>query len=391
MTRLLILVLLLLPNMVFALDNNLSIGKKLELHSKILGETRTIHIHLPDNYNNGETKYPVLYLTDGPGHFKHTVGTMDFLAENGRMPQMIIVGIANTQRTRDLTPKILISDDKRFANGGGADNFVLFFEQELIPFVEQNFRTQPFRIFSGHSFGGLFAIHTFFTKPELFNAYIAVSPSLWWDEMRLVNDAKTFFKGTKSMDRTLFITMANEGERMTEPYNAFITHAKNSTIENLTLAHKEFDDEDHSSTVLRSQYFGLKSIWNGWHLSYDKYAEGLKTVKQHYANISQKFGYDVQVPEAVINNVGYRALMNEKIAEAIETFAYNVKQYPNSANVYDSLGEAQEVNGDLDKALKNYTKAVELADDNNRNKALFEKNRKRLLELTAQKTNSIGE
>ncbi|WP_286232699.1 alpha/beta hydrolase-fold protein [Thalassotalea sediminis] len=386
MKRLILLVLLSIPNLAVAIDNNISIGHTIKIESEILKEQRRIQIHLPDAYLTSKNNFPVLYLTDGPEHFNHTVGTMNFLAENGRMPQMIIVGVANTDRARDLTPKILISKDERFQNGGGADNFLNFFEQELIPYIEKNYRTQPYRIFSGHSFGGLFAINAFLTKPHLFNAYIAVSPSLWWDEQRLVDDAKKFFTQTRSLERTLFVTMADEGDRMTVPYNNFLNVAKENNIDGLIFAHKEFDDEDHGSTVLRSQYFGLKQAWDGWLMPREAFTQGLSAVQAHYKNISSKFGFDVKVPEGIINNLGYIALGNEKLEEALEIFAYNVKMYPNSANVYDSLAEAQENVGQLNKAYKNYSKALKMAAPNNRNIALFEQNKARVAKRLASES-----
>ncbi|NQZ20595.1 MAG: hypothetical protein HRT53_00940 [Colwellia sp.] len=391
MKRLFILILLSIPNIAAALDSNISIGKTIEIESKTLNEKRIIQVHLPDAYRNGETRFPVLYLTDGPGHFSHTVGTMNFLANNGRIPQMIIVGVANTDRTRDLTPKILVSKDLRFQNGGGADNFLNFFEQELIPYIEKNYRTQPYRVFSGHSFGGLFALNAFLTKPEVFNAYISVSPSLWWDDQRLINDAKVFFNKTASLDRTLFVTMAAESDRMLGPYNEFVNMAKESKVKGLIFANKEFDDEDHGSTVLRSQYFGLKQVWDGWNMPRDTFSQGLSAVQAHYKKIAKKFGFDVQVPEGIINNLGYNALGDEKLAKAIEVFAYNVKMYPNSANVYDSLADAQEASGALNKAYKNYAKALELAESNDANKAMFEKNKERVAKLLTVKNKIAGE
>lgn len=381
MKKLFIFILLSLPNLVFAFNNNITIGKTVEIESKVLNEKRKIQIHLPNAYRNGESRFPVLYLTDGPGHFSHTVGTMNFLANNGRIPQMIIVGVGNTDRTRDLTPKLLISKDERFQNGGGADKFLHFFEQELIPHIEKNYRTQPYRVFSGHSFGGLFAINALMTKPEVFNAYIAVSPSLWWDDQRLIKDAEVFFNKTKAVDRTLFVTMAAEGERMLAPYNQFVNLAKKSKTKGLSFANKEFDDEDHGSTVLRSQYFALKQVWDGWNMSHETFDQGLSAVQAHYKKVAMQFGFDVQVPEGLINNLGYIALGDKQLDKAIEAFAYNVKIYPKSANVYDSLADAQEASGALKSAYENYAKAYELAEPSNGNKALFAKNKQRVAKL----------
>jgi tetratricopeptide (TPR) repeat protein len=185
--------------------------------------------------------------------------------------------------------------------------------------------------------------------------------------------------------------MAAGGERMLAPYNQFVDVAKESKVKGLKFGNKEFDDEDHGSTVLRSQYFALKQVWDGWNMPRETFGQGLIGVQAHYNKISKKFGFDVQVPEGIINNLGYSALGDKKLDKAIEILAYNVKMYPKSANVYDSLADAQEASGSLNKAYKNYTKAFKLAEASNPNKALFAKNKERVAKLLAEKTKVAGE
>src|SRR3712207_3662198 len=119
------------------------------------------------------------------------------------MPEMIVVGISNTDRTRDLTPtrvaRLPDNPNAGFPTSGGADKFLKFIETELIPMVESKYRTQPYRALAGHSLGGLFAVHTLVTKPELFNSYIAVSPSLQWDNYEEIDRVKEFFKTRKEL------------------------------------------------------------------------------------------------------------------------------------------------------------------------------------------------
>ena len=157
-----------------------------QLESKVLAETRTILVRTPASYAGGARAYPVLYMTDGDRQIGHTAAVVDFLAREGRMPEVIIVGINNTDRTRDLTPTKVETMGGGFATptSGGGDRFLDFISTEVIPYVEKNYRTQPYRVFAGHSFGGLFAMHTFFTRPALFNGVIAVSPSLTWDDLK---------------------------------------------------------------------------------------------------------------------------------------------------------------------------------------------------------------
>ena len=193
--------------------------KRLSLKSAVLGEERIVLVRTPDDYERSGQQYPVLYLTDGDRQMSHTISTVEFLARNGRIPELIIVGIINTDRTRDLTPtngtlKAPGGQPQRFPTAGGADKFLKFIETELIPSIEADYRTQPYRVFAGHSFGGLFALHTMMTRPEVFNAYIAVSPTFPWDDGLPQREAEAFCKDRKESNRTLFFTVGNEGEEM---------------------------------------------------------------------------------------------------------------------------------------------------------------------------------
>src|SRR5215470_10738502 len=123
--------------------------KRFVMKSDVLGEERVILVRTPVGYETNKLSYPVLYMTDGDAHMDHTSSTIAFLSRNGRIPDLIVVGITNTDRTRDLTP--VKSTDKRFPGGGGADNFLKFFETELIPHIEKEYRVQPYRILAGHS------------------------------------------------------------------------------------------------------------------------------------------------------------------------------------------------------------------------------------------------
>ncbi|MBD0325483.1 MAG: alpha/beta hydrolase, partial [Pyrinomonadaceae bacterium] len=174
---------------------------RLTVKSAVLGEERAILVRTPPGYERDGQRYPVLYMTDGDAHMLHTTGTVSFLARNNRMPEMIVVGIPNTDRTRDLSPTHVAqapgNPNARFPTSGGADKFLKFIETELIPHIESKYRTQPFRALAGHSLGGLFALHAMISRPELFNAYISVSPALQWDNFVLIDRAKEFFKNRK--------------------------------------------------------------------------------------------------------------------------------------------------------------------------------------------------
>ena len=345
--------------------------KKMTVHSNILNEDRVVWVRTPRSYDHGNAAFPVLYITDGPGHINEIGSTIDFLVNNNRMPPLIVVGIANTDRTRDLTPthwneKDADGKDPNPTSGGG-DHFIDFIQKELMPEVEKHYRTSHYRIFAGHSLGGLTAIHILITRPELFQAYIAVSPSLQWDDQHTLHQAQQFFAAQTELNETLFFSLGNEGNTPNPMGDGFEQLQKTLTEhapKGFRWDSARYRDEDHGSTVLRAHYAGLRTIFADWQMPADPNdgmpVGGISGVEQHYRDLSQRYGYAIPIPENILNNLGYRYLAMKKFDEAIAVFQKNVSLYPGSANVYDSIGEAYETAGKFDLAKENFKKAVEV-------------------------------
>jgi uncharacterized protein len=356
---------------------------RLTIKSAVLGEERVVLVRTPAGYETGDQRYPVLYMTDAPDHLGHAASSIEFLASarNGRMPQMIVVAIVNTDRTRDLTPTKASMDPagKQPPVGGGADNFLKFIETELIPLVEKTYRTQPYRVFAGHSFGGLLVMHAFATKNELFNAYLASSPSLDWDKEIAIQKTREFLEGRKELNRTLFMCLSNEKGGMRSSFDKAKELLAHQQIKGFVWDSMLMEDEDHGSVVLRSYYSGLKKIFEGWNPTQETRAAGVAALEEHFKKLSAKYGYTILVPEFMINEAGYQLLRDGKNDAAIAVFKTNVERYPNSANVYDSLAEAYEKTGKLDLAKPNCERAVQLAIKNHDvNLALFRTNLERV-------------
>ena len=350
----------------------ITIGETIQIQSKVMGEERTILVSTPPGYERGSRHFPVLYMTDGGAHLTHTRGTVDFLADNGLIPQMIIVGVNNTDRTRDLTPThaVITNEDgteRDFPTSGGASKFLDFFSDELFPWVDENYRTMPYRVFSGHSFGGLFALNVFFTRPDMFPAVLAVSPSLRWDEELPLRQARLFFADRSEVEATLFVAMGNEEEGAPRPnrLDRFEKALEEAEAEGFEWEVRRLPDETHGSVVLRAQYWGLQKVFEAWSPPRDpetgQFTGGIDGLKAHYAGLSSRYGFTVIPAELGVNAIGYQALGNDDSEGAIKIFRYNVELYPDSANVYDSLGEALEKAGQLDDALANYITAVKTA------------------------------
>ena len=123
------------------------IGEKFQIESKALAETRTYVVHTPDYYNNGKDAYPVLVLQDAENNFAYTCDAVHLLSANGRIPAMIVVGINNdADRTRDMTPtkpKAGFGGTPWTGPAGGANKFLSFIADELLPTIDHNYRTRP--------------------------------------------------------------------------------------------------------------------------------------------------------------------------------------------------------------------------------------------------------
>jgi uncharacterized protein len=353
---------------------------KLTIKSKVLGEDRVILVRTPEGYATNKRAYPVFYMTDGDAHMAHTSSTIEFLARNGRMSELIVVGITNTDRTRDLTPAKAVGPDAgQSPTAGGADNFLKFIETELIPEIEKNFRVQPYRVLAGHSLGGLFTIHALISRPELFNAYVAVSPSLQWSAEATLKRAEEFFKTRSELRATLFTSLGDEPGDIGKSFELFQALLNKTKIKGFEWEAQQMKDEDHGSVVLRSHYLGLRKVYSGWQMPRNPatgaVAGGLKAADEHYKWLSEKFGYAIPTPEALINQIGYQFLFGSNAEEAIATLKTNVERYPESANVYDSLAEAYERGGRFDLATPLYEKAQALGKQNNDpNAALYAAN-----------------
>jgi len=188
-----------------------------EIQSKALAEKRTLNIYLPEGYNqNGTTKYPVVYLLDGSADedFIHIVGLYQFNSFPwiNRVPKSIVVGIASVDRRRDFTYPTTIEKDKaKYPTTGKSAQFISFLEKELQPYIEKNYRANASKTIIGQSLGGLLATEILLTKPSLFNKYIIVSPSLWWDNGSLLNKSVKPLTGDFKPALDVYIGVGKEG------------------------------------------------------------------------------------------------------------------------------------------------------------------------------------
>lgn len=193
-----------------------------EIQSKELGEKRILNIYLPEGYKAEEaTKYPVIYLLDGSADedFIHIAGLVQFNSFEwiNQVPKSIVVGIATIDRRRDFTfPTTIEKDKKRFPTSGHSDRFIAFIEKELQPFIDKKYKTTTSKTIIGQSLGGLLETEILLKKPNLFNKYVIVSPSIWWDNGSILNLDSPVFQENFGQQTEIYIAVGKEGLTPTE-------------------------------------------------------------------------------------------------------------------------------------------------------------------------------
>lgn len=235
----------------------LGLGKQHMLKSDVLQEDRPIIISLPVGYSESQANYPVIYVLDGLGNIKHTVGTIELLTESGLIPPLIVVGIESLDRSRDLTPSNAGQNvyggtgDAGIPQSGGAPKFLSFLSSELIPYIEANYRTHPYRILEGHSFGGLFGVFALMDSPEVFDAFIIEAPALWWNKEEMTEKAKEFFKSNATLNKAVYFGIGGgDGWGMRQELIRYVDVVKQNKPKNFRWLHEEVGDEDHDASRL---------------------------------------------------------------------------------------------------------------------------------------------
>lgn len=345
-----------------------TIGKVDSIWSATLKENRPYLVYTPPSYDDTTStpqKYPVLYLLDGDAHFHSVTGLLQILGSgvNGTfvLPPMIVVAIPNTDRTRDLTPThVETSFDGKpqpfLKTSGGMPNFFTFLKSELIPRIEAGYRTSGYRIFVGHSLGGITTLNALYTIPETFNAYVAIDPSLWYDNKLLLRKAKSYFTTANLKGKALFVGQANTINPDDTTSNAHfesivqfngIMEAFNQT--GIRYGYKYYPNDSHGSVPMIAEYDALRFIFDGYPLDLGRVLATPSLLTEHFRAVSAKLGSTFAPSEGMIAQLGQFA-MTQDTTKAIEFFQIGIDLYPNSYWAYDRMGNAWMAKGDQKKA-----------------------------------------
>lgn len=245
-----------------------------ELHSEVLSETRTLNIYMPDGYGQSDTvAYPVIYLLDGGSDedFIHIVGLVQFntFPWIARIPNSIVVGIVNTDRKRDFTyPTTLEADKKRYPTTGHSDTFIAFIEKELQPYIDNKYRTNGARTLIGQSLGGLLATEILLKHPTLFDKYIIISPSLWWDNGSLLDLSSDILNESFTTKTDIYIGVGKEGltpgdipRVMEVDANLLAEKIRNTKSKHVDVHFDYLPQEDHATILHQAVYNAFRLLY----------------------------------------------------------------------------------------------------------------------------------
>lgn len=348
------------------------------INSVALSEPRSIWVHLPENYNATNQTYPVLYLLDGEGHFKYVSQLTDYLSgyDRNRMPPVIVVAIVNINRTRDFTPVHSLifngkADSMRMGATGGGAKFLQFIQNELVPYIDKNYRTQPYRILAAHSLGGLFGLYAKEASPDLFGSTILMSPAIYGGNSVVLDNFKPFLKNHPASKDKFFISIGNEN---TDGVDSLVRQLKTFAPTTIDWKFTKYEEENHFSVTYKTMFDALKFIYKNWFSdNYDTTKLSWKDIQARFDQLSAEFGYNIKPSEDFVNAQGYKQLRSGNTDAAIEIFKQNVKNHPDSWNVYDSMGEAYMAKGEKVLAIQCYEKSIALNPHNDDGKEMLKK------------------
>ncbi|MDP2722934.1 MAG: alpha/beta hydrolase-fold protein [Bacteroidales bacterium] len=368
------------------------VGMMDSLYSQILNESRKIYIQLPPSYTPDKNqKYPVVLILDGEIFLPTLVDVHNYYS-GGFMPEMVLVGISNDKkRIRDLTTSTITTNYGMPFNdeNGKAENFSNFIEKELIPYIENKYPVTNYRTLIGHSYGGLFTIYSLLKHPHLFANYLAIDPSLDWDNQKLLKEAEEVVATQKFENKSLFMSLSGQLnmqdpkvtiDNVMQDTTEFTLFARSNIVfsdvvrqnakNGLSFEWKFYPRDLHGTIPFPSIMDGLISLfeWYQWENTYKFNSpetpkeELLSIIKYREKKLKDHFGYaEPPYPEEILNMSGYMNMDMQQLEKAKMYFELAIEYYPESANAFDSMADYYERKGDFTNAIKHVNKAFEIS------------------------------
>jgi len=326
-----------------------------KIASMNVGETREFWVSLPDGYSESGEKYPVLYLMDGDFNFNSgIIGGVRYAALLGEMPEFIIVGIKNTDRSKDIFPEEVTYGDGS-KDGGRADRYLDFIREELIPLIDQNYRTGDFRVLYGTSNTGFTTVYALFRNPDLANAYIAASATLSIPLFRAKRDE--WIRDFKGGKRRLVAVMGENDLPTVLSQNGWLKESLDSLAPpDLTCRFLVIENGGHVPADSLQQ--GLSALFEGWRIAQPLTESNFAEIRRKADERVEKYDVPGKLPEDSLRELGATLLGEKKSATALEVLQYRVDLYPRSADAWVSLGDAHRLGGETGKARECYNQAL---------------------------------
>jgi predicted alpha/beta superfamily hydrolase len=349
------------------------IGHYETLYSSELNENRTLFVHLPDDYATSSKRYPLLYILDAEDthRFIQSIAAITFYSGIRRLPKMIVVGILNSNRIRDLTPRKV----KGREQSGGGDLFLEFIVSDLFPHVESRYRSAEYRILFGGSSAGLFTMYALFNRPEMFDAYISSRPVLnstlhfSWDSDVVSRKVKRLLLERPSLKKVLYLDHGGREDALhsSAPIDRLSDLFESGAPEGFRWQIREMEESGYRSA--ESLMDGLLYIFKDWRYAADSlYTNGFNGIKRHAQRLSDELGYSVTVADLLeqrdLGMFSHGFLERSEPTEAISLLEIAVVTYPQSWKAYANLGEAYAKSGNTTKAIVNYEISLQLNSEN---------------------------
>ena len=345
----------------YSQSESIVFGQKYSIVSNILNEQIQVAVLTPENYHTSNEKCQVLYILDSEWNFHFVSSLVAKLASSGKIPKMIVIGITNNNRSKDLTPPGINDNKNRF---GGGELFLKFLTEELQPWVDDNFRTHPFRILAGHSFGGLFTIYSIMKSPGAFQSYIALSPSLGRNDEQQVRIAEDFFKSDNILPKNLYIAVGNEGGLTYYSTKKLINILNTEVDNNFRYKFEELEKENHVSITTQGFINGIKFLYEDFNPESVEGLDDIFLIEEHFQLLSKRFGYEMKIPEEY-----YQKFVKEQIAERELDYALFIlgkyqKDYSDSIDLISYYADVNLLKGNFEDAKAYYLKLKQLGVDN---------------------------
>jgi len=316
------------------ISNAIAIGQQVDFTSEILGETRQLQVRLPGYYDEDSSRYPVLLVLDGGNYFNYLVSILDMIAPN-HLPEMIVVGLPNTDRSRDLDP----TDASMGEPGAGVDRFHRFLAEELFPYLEQNYRASSYRILAGHSLAGLNVLHTFLQAPEMFQAYLASSPAIYSEgRHEIVQRGLAAVDPAEVAGRFVFISAG--GQERPELIAAVEQFGKDLTDRespDLQVNWRIYPAEGH--VPIKGFYEALRLLFPSWFPRDEFIALDLPAVEKHYDSLGNRYLFPVKPPYGILGSMARRAERGNMPELALASYRAQLAAYPKEQKPREKLAE----------------------------------------------------